>query len=82
MNPKSIDEGLKKIKKQEYIEKYGKYLEKKMKEEKNSEQRKKGEKRLETRKSLPKWGIGINVIVDKVEKTVTKTTSIAEQFPF
>ena len=53
-----------------------------MKEEKNSEQRKKREKRLETWKFLPKWGIGINVIVDKVEKTVTKTTSIAEQFPF
>ena len=81
-NPKRVDEGLKQTKKQEYIEKYGKYLEKEMNEAKNSEQRKKWEKRWETWKSVPKWGIGINVIVDKVQKTVTKTTSIAEQFPF
>ena len=80
-NPKSIDEGLKQIKKQNYIEKYGKYLEKKMNDAKTIEQRKKWEKRWETWKSLPKWGIGINVIVNKKEKTVTETTSIAEKFP-
>ena len=81
-NPERVDEGLKKMKKQEYIEKYGKYLEKRMEEAKNSEQKKMWEKRLETWKSVPKWGIGINVIVDKGEKTVTKTTSIAKEFPF
>ena len=81
-NPKRVDEGLQQIKKQEYIEGYGNYLEKKMNEAKNSEQRQKWKKRLETWKSVSKWGIGINVIVDKVQKTVTKTTSIAEQFPF
>ena len=81
VNPKSIDEGLKQIKNRNYIEKYGKYLEKRMNQAKNIEQRKKWEKRLETWKSLPKWGIGINVIVNKKEKTVTETTSIAEKFP-
>ena len=75
-NSKSVDETLEQIEEREYIKKYGEFLEMK------SEQEKKWEKRWETWKSLPSWGIGINVIVDKVQKTVTKTTSIAKKFLF
>ena len=81
-NPKSVDEGLEQIKKQECIEKYGKYLNEKMIKAKNSEERKKWDEILSKWKSVPKWGIGINVSVDEEKKTVTKTTSISEEFIF
>ena len=52
-NPESVDEGLEQIKEQEYIEKYGKYLNEKMIKAKNSEERKKWDEILSKWKSVP-----------------------------